>query len=139
MVGPAVFFAFNLLFGGVLEEPGWRGLLLDRLLTRHSPLWASMLVWFPWAVWHAPLDYFRPVRFSLIEYLLLRVVFLIPITVLLTWVDRRSRRSIQATAVFHATMNTYPFAVPYYAPAWALHFALAGYAIVADQIWRRAS
>ncbi len=132
------FFAFNFLFVGVLEEPGWRGLLLDRLLARYSPLWASMLVWVPWAIWHAPLDYYRPVRFSLVTYLLLRVVFMIPITIILTWLYRRSRRSIQATAVFHATMNTYPFAVSYYPPAMVLLIAFAAYAVVADRMWSRA-
>jgi membrane protease YdiL (CAAX protease family) len=42
--------------GGVSEEPGWRGFLLPRLQDRFSPLVASLLVWFPWALWHAPLD-----------------------------------------------------------------------------------
>jgi membrane protease YdiL (CAAX protease family) len=68
-----VFFLFNLLFVGTEEEPGWRGFLLDRLQRKFSPL-----VWLPWALWHAPLDYYRPVRFTLVTYVLLRVVFLIP-------------------------------------------------------------
>jgi membrane protease YdiL (CAAX protease family) len=59
-----VFFLFNLLFVGTEEEPGWRGFLLDRLQRKFSPLWASLMVWFPWALWHAPLDFFRPVRFG---------------------------------------------------------------------------
>lgn len=50
-------FGYALFFGGgVSEEPGWRGFLLPRSQDRFSPLVASLMVWFPWALWHAPLD-----------------------------------------------------------------------------------
>lgn len=132
-----VFFLFNLFFVATEEEPGWRGFLLDRLQRKFSPLVSSLLVWFPWAIWHAPLDYYRPGRFSLVTYVLLRVVFLIPLTIVLTWLYNRSRRSIQATVVFHASMNTVPFVMPYYQPAWILLFVFAGYAIISDKMWSR--
>lgn len=135
----AVFFLFNLLFVATLEEPGWRGFLLDRLQHSFSPLLASLLVWLPWALWHAPLDYYRPGPFSWINYVLLRVVFLIPLTIILTWFYNRSGRSIQTTVVFHAAMNTFPFVAPYYQPAWALIFVFAAYAIIAGRMWRRSS
>jgi CAAX protease family protein len=131
------FFFYNVLFVGVLEEPGWRGFLLGRLQTRFSPLLASVLVWLPWALWHAPLDYFRPTPWTLMQYILLRVVFLIPLTIILTWFYNRSGRSIQATVLFHASMNTAPFVLPYFPPAWGLIFVWAGYAIIADRMWRR--
>jgi CAAX protease family protein len=134
-----VFFLFNLLFVGTLEEPGWRGSLLDRLQSKLSPLSASFLVWLPWALWHAPLDYYRPGRFTLIEYVLLRVVFLIPITIILTWLYNRSARSIQTTVIFHGAMNTFPFVAPYYQPAWFLIFVFAAYAVIADKMWSRIS
>ncbi len=76
-----VFFLFNLLFVATLEEPGWRGFLLDHLQHKLSPLSASFLVWLPWAVWHAPVDYYRPGPFSWINYVLLRGVFLVPLTI----------------------------------------------------------
>jgi uncharacterized protein len=132
-----VFFLFNLLFVGTEEEPGWRGFLLDRLQRRFSPLVASLLVWLPWAFWHAPLDYFRPVRFGWMTYVLLRVVTMIPLTIILTWLYNRSSKSIQATAIFHASMNTVPFVLPYYQPAWALLFVFTGYAVIADKMWSR--
>ena len=134
-----VFFLFNLLFVGTAEEPGWRGFLLDRLQQKFSPLASSLLVWFPWAVWHVPLDYYRPVRFDWATYVLLRVVFLIPLTIILTWFYNRSRRSIQATMIFHATMNTVPFVMPYYQPAWFLLFVFTGYAVISDKMWSRQS
>lgn len=134
-----MFFLFNLMFVGTLEEPGWRGFLLDRLQARFEPLIASLLVWLPWAAWHAPLDYYRPARFTLIQYILLRVIFLIPITLILTWLYNRSGRSIQAVAVFHAAMNTFPFVMPYFQPASFLIFVFAGYAVIAGHMWSRAS
>jgi membrane protease YdiL (CAAX protease family) len=134
-----VFFLYNIFFVAVLEEPGWRGFLLDHLQQRWAPLVASLFVWLPWALWHAPLDYFRPVRFSLSVYLQLRVAFLIPIVIILTWLYNRSGRSIQATAIFHAGMNTFPFVLPYLASGFGLLFVFAIYAVIADRMWRRQS
>jgi membrane protease YdiL (CAAX protease family) len=132
----AVFLGYNILFVAVLEEPGWRGFLLDRLQSRIAPLWATLLVWLPWALWHGPLDYFRPTPFSLINWLLIRVVFLIPLAIILTWFYNRSGRSIQAAALFHASMNTFPFVLPYSMPAFGLLFVWAGYAVVDGKMWR---
>ncbi len=133
----AVSFLYNVMFVAVLEEPGWRGFLLDNLQAKYSPLLASMMVWFAWALWHAPLDYFRPVRFSLSMYLQVRFVFLIPIAIILTWLYNRSNRSIQSTVVFHASTNTFPFVLPYYPPALALLFVLAGYGVISERMWRK--
>lgn len=80
----------------------------------------------------------RPTPRTLTQYILLRGVTLIPLTIILTWFYNRSNRSIQATAMFHASMNTTPFVLPYFPPAWGLIFAWAGYAIVKDKMWRRA-
>jgi membrane protease YdiL (CAAX protease family) len=127
---------YNVLFVALLEEPGWRGFLLDRLQRTWSPLWASVFVWAPWALWHGPLDYYRPVPFSLATYLQIRVVFLIPIAVILTWLCNRSGGSIQAAAILHASMNTFPFVLPYFRPGLGLLFVVAVYAVVSDRMWR---
>jgi len=132
-------FFSNVLFAGVQEEPGWRGFLLDRLQSRFSPLSASLLVWLPWALWHAPVDYYRPVRFTLVQEILLRVVFLIPLTIILTWFYNHSARSIQVVVIFHAAMNTYPYVAAYYQPAWFVVFVFAAYAVIADRMWSRSS
>lgn len=131
-----LFFIFNLLFTAVMEEPGWRGFLLDRLQSRYSPLMASLMVWLPWSLWHGPLDYYRPIHFSFVVWVLLRVVTLIPITIILTWLFNRSTRSIQTTAVFHASMNTCPFVLPYSQPGMALLFVWAAYAVISSRMWQ---
>jgi uncharacterized protein len=136
LAGSTTFFLYNLLFVAVQEEPGWRGFLLDRLQSRFSPLVASLLVWLPWAAWHAPVDYYRPTPWTWVQYILLRVVFLIPLTILLTWFYNRAGRSIQATVFFHASMNTAPFVLPYFPPVWGLVFVWAAYVVVSERMWR---
>jgi membrane protease YdiL (CAAX protease family) len=132
-----VFFLFNIFFAALLEELGWRGFLLPRLQRRWPPLLATLLVWLPWALWHAPLDYFRPARFSLVTYLEIRVIFLIPIALILTWLYNRGGRSVQASIIFHAGMNTFPFVLPYFMPSFASLFLIAGFAVVSDRMWRQ--
>jgi membrane protease YdiL (CAAX protease family) len=45
-------FTFSLLQGPLAEELGWRGFLLPRLLSKFSPLTASVIVGVIWAAWH---------------------------------------------------------------------------------------
>ena len=66
----------------------------------------------------------------------MRVVFLIPLTIILTWFYNRSG-SIQATALFHSSMNTVPFVLPYFPPAWELVFVWAAYAVTAERMWQQ--
>jgi membrane protease YdiL (CAAX protease family) len=129
-------FLSNFLFTAALEEPGWRGFLLPRLQQRFSPLLASLLVWFPWALWHAPLDFHRPFRFTLVNYLLIRVVFLIPITIILTWFYNRSGANLLTVVIFHAAMNTYPTVLPNYPPGYVLVIVFAVIVIFTDRMWR---
>jgi hypothetical protein len=44
-----------MLFGGGMEEPGWRGLLFPELLKKHSYILSTLVVAGVWAIWHAPL------------------------------------------------------------------------------------
>jgi membrane protease YdiL (CAAX protease family) len=127
----------NFFFTAVLEEPGWRGFLLPRLQQKLSPLLASLVVWLPWALWHAPLDFTGGVGHTWMNYVQVRVIFFIPITIIMTWLYNRSAENILSTAIFHAGMNTFPFVLPYAPPALGLIFVWAGYAVIADKMWRR--
>lgn len=130
-------FLNNFLFTAVFEEPGWRGYLLPRLQQHSSPLFASLLVWLPWALWHAPLDFHRPFRFTLVQYILMRFVFLIPVNIILTWLYNRSGGNLLAVAIFHAAMNTFPFVLPYSPPAMGLVIVFAILVVFSDRMWRR--
>jgi len=133
----AILFAKQFLFAGLLELPGWRGWLLPRLQQRFSPLVASVFVWLPWALWHAPLDFSGGVGRTWMNYVQVRVVFFIAITILLTWFYNRSRGSIVVTALFHAGFNTFPFVLPYSPPFLALIFGWAIWVVFADGSPRR--
>jgi uncharacterized protein len=132
-----IFFLNNFLFTAALEEPGWRGFLLPHLQQRFSPLLSSLIVWLPWAFWHAPLDFHRPFRFTLVQYVLIRVVFAIPINIILAWLYNRSGSNLLTVAIFHAAMNTFPFVLPYYAPAYVLVIVFAVIVIFTDRMWRQ--
>jgi membrane protease YdiL (CAAX protease family) len=132
-----VLFFRNLFFAAFLEEPGWRGFLLPRLQRRCSPLLASLFVWLPWALWHGPLDFSGGVGRTWMSYIQVRVVFLIPITIIMTWLYKRSGGNLLTCAVFHAGMNTFPFFLPYAPPVLGLIFVWAIYALVEGKMWRR--
>ncbi len=48
------YFAFHILVVGLLEELGWRGWLLRRLLPSRTPLAATLIVAPVWFTWHLP-------------------------------------------------------------------------------------
>jgi membrane protease YdiL (CAAX protease family) len=132
----AAFFGYSFFFAGVLEEPGWRGFLLERLQERFSPLVASVFVWLPWALWHAPFDFGGWVANSWIFYLQIRVLFLIPIAILYTWIYNRSGHALLAVVLFHAGVNTFPFVLPYAQTMFVLIFVWTGYVVIKERMWR---
>jgi membrane protease YdiL (CAAX protease family) len=131
-----VSFLKNLLFTAALEEPGWRGFLLPRLQQRFSPLMASLLVWLPWALWHAPLDFSGGIGRSWMSYLQIRVIFFLPVAILLTWLYNRSGGNLLCVAIFHAAMNTFPFVLPYAPKALGFIILFAVLIIFSDRMWR---
>jgi membrane protease YdiL (CAAX protease family) len=48
-----------LIFGGGLEEIGWRGILQPYLETFHSFITSTIIVAVIWSVWHLPLWFIR--------------------------------------------------------------------------------
>jgi membrane protease YdiL (CAAX protease family) len=95
-------FVFIFLFIGLGEEPGWRGFALPRLQKQHSPLIASLILAPIWALWHFPLmgNEFPP---PIIPAFL---ISLLGGTLIQTWLFNRSKGSIFAQMLFHATVNT---------------------------------
>jgi membrane protease YdiL (CAAX protease family) len=131
-------FGYAFFFGGgVSEEPGWRGFLLPRLQGRFSPLAASLLVWFPWALWHAPLDLAGYAGPTFGGYLRSRVLILIPLCVIITWVYNRCGRTILSAALFHSAFNVAPDFIPSTELAVWMISVVALALIVADKMWKR--
>jgi membrane protease YdiL (CAAX protease family) len=123
--------------GGVGEEPGWRGFLLPTLQERYSPLVASLVVWVFWALWHLPLDITGYVGNSFADYLDNRLLRLLPLTVIMTWLYNRSGGSVLTTAVFHTSMNTFPSFLPSAAGVVWVLWIWAAAVVAVERMWRR--
>src|SRR5262249_28349303 len=63
-------------------------------------LLTSLLVWLPWSLWHAPLDFSGGVGRSLGTYVQVRIIFLIPIAIILTWLYKSFRREPVGRCIF---------------------------------------
>jgi hypothetical protein len=68
---------------------------------------------------------------------LIRVVFLMPMTIILAWFYNRCGANLLTVVIFHAAMNTFPFLLPNYPPAYALVILFAIAVIFTDRMWRR--
>jgi CAAX protease family protein len=95
-------FLFIFLFIGLGEEPGWRGFALPRLQKLHTPLIASLILAPVWALWHLPLmgnEFPLPVIPAFL-------ICLFGGTLIQTWLFNRTKGSVFAQMLFHATVNT---------------------------------
>ena len=123
--------------GGVNEEGGWRGFAQRHLQARRSPLVANLLLWVYLVVWHIPNDI---MQYSEGGYLLVRIGLYPFITILFGWVYNRTRGSILAVALFHASMNsmnTLQAALPFTDAGSVLLVAFAVFAILSDRMWKK--
>jgi membrane protease YdiL (CAAX protease family) len=112
-LGVVAAFAMNLAYGGSLgEEPGWRSAWLPRLLQRHSPFAASLIISFWWALWHAPIDLSQGFGLPGMGALAIRQIWTLPVAVLFTWVMLRTGGSLIPPMILHTAINSIPeFAV----------------------------
>lgn len=95
-------FIFIFLFIGLGEEPGWRGFALPRLQERHPPLIASLILAPIWALWHLPLMGNEFPAAVIPAFL----ISLFGGTLIQTWLFNRTKDSVFAQMLFHATVNT---------------------------------
>lgn len=123
--------------GGINEEGGWRGFAQRRLQTNHTPLVANLLLWAYLVVWHVPNDI---VQYCEGGYLLVRIGLYPFIVILFGWVYNRTRGSILAPALFHASMNsmnTLNTALPETNAANVLLILLSIFAVALDRMWKK--
>ncbi len=106
-----------LVVGGPLgEEIGWRGYALPKLLMKHGPIAASLIVAGIWMLWHAPLFWVPGATqqgSSIPVFLALVVAF----SILTTWIYLGTGRSLLAAVVFHFSINVSTYFVPLILPA----------------------
>jgi uncharacterized protein len=97
------------VLAGVVEEPGWRGYALDRLLLRQNALFASLAIGAFWATWHVPLFFFEGTYhhglglWGLDFWMFFFDLF--PTAILATWIYVNANRSIFALVIVHGLGN----------------------------------
>lgn len=99
-----------LILGPVSEEFGWRGFALDRMLDRWSRPVSNLVLGVFWALWHLPLFFVPGTSQSALGAPLpsfaLFSVQVLALTVIYTWVYRRTGRSVWS-AIFIHFMTTF--------------------------------
>lgn len=101
--------AFDFLFGGsVGEEIGWRGYALPLLLKRFNPVTASIVLGIIWSLWHIPIDIAVGFGVLGIGGIILRLLTVIPMSVIITWFYLRSRYGIITSLLLHSGINIIP-------------------------------
>ena len=99
-------FTVFMLTGGN-EEHGWRGVLLPILQERFSPLKATLIIALVWEPWHLPITLdFLEGNPNLVPVLIGRMIFILPIAFLMTFVYNASGGSIFLCVLLHACFNT---------------------------------
>jgi membrane protease YdiL (CAAX protease family) len=105
------------LLAAVMEEFGWRGFMLPRLLRDHGALKAALIVGVVWALWHAPINYLGLSKYGVRAIPILLVLFVVPIvqTVIMTWIHNSTRQSMLMMILTHfsITGGFIVFALPY--------------------------
>jgi membrane protease YdiL (CAAX protease family) len=75
------------VFTGAWEELGWRGYALPRMMSRFSPLVASLGLGVLWAIWHVPLFMAGDIPWA-------DAAFIVAVSVLFTAVFVRTSQSV---------------------------------------------
>jgi membrane protease YdiL (CAAX protease family) len=132
----ALFFLYNFIYGGLSEEPGWRGFALPRLQAKFSPLVSSLILGTLWAVWHAPAR-FGGMEAKNISNTLVEWVLILFVTIIFTWLFNRTKGSILVTALIHPAMNTTGNYLTASLGAIILLLIFILFVIVLDKMWRR--
>jgi membrane protease YdiL (CAAX protease family) len=97
------------VFGPLMEEPGWRGFALDRVLARWGFLPGSLVLGGLHGLWHLPVFFILGTLQQswgnpLLEFGLFWAGTL-GIAVIFSWLHRASGGSVWAAILFHATTN----------------------------------
>ena len=92
-----------ILLISLVEEFGWRGYALPRLQMRLNALQASLVLGVLWGVWHFP-GYLAGTGTPADMPFYVFMLWVVPATVLITWVFNNSRSLITAI-VMHSSAN----------------------------------
>ncbi len=126
------------LFFGSNEEFGWRGFMQYEMQKKNSPLVTALVISFFWSLWHLPLHYNGFYGTGGIVEMLPRFVWMIPITIIYSWLYNKSKYAILAVMLFHASMNNVNSA--FGTSEWVYFFltiVFALYFVISDKMWKK--
>jgi membrane protease YdiL (CAAX protease family) len=92
-----------ILIGGAMEELGWRGYALPKLLANRSVLFSALFSGVIWGVLHLGLN--LPGQMNAGAHWLPTILQLIGLSLILTWLFVRTGGSIVMPILFHAGQN----------------------------------
>lgn len=109
------------LFGAIMEELGWRGYALPGLLVHRSPLVSALIIGIPWSILHLGLN--LPGQMNAGAPWMSTLLFIIALSVVLTWLFIQTRGSLFIVILHHAVQNSLVFlngGVPFAESSWLL-------------------
>ena len=104
---------------------------------QYSPLVANLILWFLMVIWHIPNDI---AQYRHGGYLVVRIALYPFITILFGWIYNRTKGSILAPTISHASvnsMNPLMGVLPITTAGNILLISLAVVALISDRMWRR--
>jgi|GEM_PF-820062 len=95
------------LLAGVMEEFGWRGFMLPKLLRKHNALSSAILLGVVWALWHAPINYMGLSKYGWDAVPILLVLALLPIvqTIPMVWIHNSAKHSMLMMVLTHVSIT----------------------------------
>ena len=109
---PFGFMVFFLIYDGLGEEIGWRGLALPRLQESLGSLGGSIVVGILWALWHLPL-FFMPGSSQYGDALIPYVYLLTCWTIVIALFVGKARGSVLPAILLHGSANFVAFTIRY--------------------------
>jgi uncharacterized protein len=95
---------YMLIQVGIGEEIGWRGYALPKLQSGYSALLASLILGVIWTLWHLPV-FFNPATSYSRTPSWVFLVFLLPVSIVITWVFNSTEGSVLMVMILHAVLN----------------------------------
>jgi uncharacterized protein len=89
----------------IWEEIGWRGFLLEKLMSRYSLFLSSLAVGILWGFWHIAY-LLNTANQNSLQFISVAIFWMICSSFIYSYIYVRSKRSILAVAIFHAFSNT---------------------------------
>ncbi len=111
----------------LLEEIGWRGFVLHRLLKNHSLFSATLMLGVPWSLLHFALYLYTMPNLSPLAEMLAVIALAFP----LSWIYVKSKNSVLIATVLHGAINGFGIIGVNAPAAEGLWFLVASTCIVA--------